>query len=81
VAYPRGLTGFIFHFIGSNRLKKYASYEGLNSSLTIMSHYKSSAINPGLSISFLKENEAVLRMKFEIFMPEVTEFVCDFRKS
>lgn len=73
---PPRVKGFIFHFIGSNRLKQYATFEGLNSSLTIMSHYKSSAINPSLSISFLKENEAVLREKFEVLWGDLRRNFC-----
>ena len=69
---PERVKGFIFHFIGTNRLKQYASYEGLQGSLHIMSLYKTSAINPELSIAFLKQNEETLRNHFQAFMPEVS---------
>ena len=72
---PERVQGFIFHFIWTNRLKQYANYEGLEYSLKIMSHYKTKAINPELSITFLKENEEILRSRFNIFMPEAIEFV------
>ena len=78
---PERVKGFIFHFIGTNRLNKYATYEGLEASLQIMSHYKTSAINPGLSISFLKENEDVLRNKFNSFMPDIIEITEKYRLS
>ena len=71
---PEQVKGFIFHFISSNRLKKYASYDGLYSSLSIMERYKSSAIKPALSIEFLKTNEEHLRTQFDRFMPEVIQF-------
>ena len=72
---PEMVQGFIFHFIWTNRLKQYSTYQGLEYSLKIMSHYKSSAINPELSISFLKVNEETLRSRFNLFMPEAIEFV------
>ncbi len=68
---PQKVKGFIFHFITTNRLKQYGKYEGLHRSLQIMAHFKTSAINPNLTISFLKENEEILRKYFQIFMPEV----------
>ena len=71
---PERVKGFIFHFISTNRLKKYASYKGLQGSLQIMSNYKSSAIKPVLTIDFLKENEADLRYHFNQFMPAVISF-------
>ncbi len=70
---PRRVKGFIFHFIGTNRLVKYATTEGLRESLQIMSHYKSNAIKPQLGISFLKENEELLKKLFESFMTEAIE--------
>ncbi|OJV22371.1 MAG: ACP phosphodiesterase [Bacteroidetes bacterium 41-46] len=72
---PDRVKGFIFHFIWTNRLKQYSTYEGLEYSLRIMSHYKSSAINPELSISFLKDNEEVLRSRFNLFMPQAIDYV------
>lgn len=71
---PERVKRFIFHFVSTNRLKKYASYEGLESSLQIMSNYKSKAIDPELTISFLKENESALRNYFNQFMPEIILF-------
>ncbi|MDP3398433.1 MAG: ACP phosphodiesterase [Bacteroidales bacterium] len=70
---PNRVKGFIFHFIGTNRLLHYSTTEGLHRSLQIMSHYKSSAINPNLSISFLQANEEALKTLFERFMPEVIQ--------
>jgi acyl carrier protein phosphodiesterase len=74
---PKRVKGFIFHFISTNRLKKYASYDGLHNTLTIMHMHKAKAINPELSISFLKENEKYLREGFREFMPEVIDFAAN----
>lgn len=71
---PDRVKSFIFHFISTNRLKKYSTMEGLEDSLRIMSEKKSSAINPELSIEFLKDNETIIRDKFNAFMPEVINF-------
>lgn len=71
---PDKVKSFILHFITTNRLKKYASIEGLEDSLRIMSEKKSSAINPELTIDFLTHNEPMIRDKFDQFMPEVIDF-------
>lgn len=70
---PKMVKGFIFHFIKTNRLKKYATYEGLQHSLEIMAAYKSSAINPTLGIEFLATNEAQMRILFDEFMIEAQQ--------
>ena len=65
---PKKVKGFIFHFIRTNRLEEYATYDGLEYSLKIMSVYNSSAINPTLGIEVLAKNDAQLRKLFEIFI-------------
>ena len=65
---PKKVKGFIFHFIRTNRLEEYATYDGLEYSLKIMSVYNSSAITPTLGIEVLAKNEAQLRKLFEIFI-------------
>ena len=72
---PDRVKGFIFHFIFTNRLGKYASLEGLKRSLEIMSIYKVSAINPGKTIDFLIQNHDELGKRFHQFFPELIEFV------
>lgn len=67
---PKKVKGFIFHFIRTNRLEEYATFDGLQYSLKIMSIYNSSAINPTLGIEVLAENEVELRRLFEIFMKD-----------
>lgn len=72
---PERVQGFIFHFVGTNRLMQYGSYKGLHRALTIMSHYKSKAIEPDKSMLFLKTHENELRTYFHSFMPEVIQYV------
>lgn len=71
---PARVKRFIFHFAGTNRLMKYRSIEGLHSSLTIMSNYKSSALNPQQIICFLEENYPVIEQQFLIYFPYVQQF-------
>ena len=70
---PKRVKGFIFHFIRTNRLKEYSTYDGLQHSLEIMAAYKSSAINPTLGIEFLESNEAQMRVLFDEFMKEAQQ--------
>jgi acyl carrier protein phosphodiesterase len=77
---PPKLKRFIFHFVFTNRLKKYATLSGLKSSLDIMSQYKVRAINPDLTIEFLKANYDLLEENFNLFMPDVMKFSEDYRK-
>ncbi len=77
---PDKVKGFIFHFIFHNRLSKYATYEGLHDSLSIMAQYKSKAIRPTLSIDFLRKNEDYLYVNFQQFMPDVIDFVAQKKK-
>ncbi len=70
---PKKVKGFIFHFIRTNRLKEYATYDGLRYSLEIMSVYNSPAINPTLGIEVLATNEAQLRILFDKFMAEARQ--------
>ena len=70
---PERVKRFIFHFIGTNRLKKYDTFAGLQQSLEIMSIHKSSAINPTLAIEFLAANEPQLRNHFDKFMTEALQ--------
>jgi acyl carrier protein phosphodiesterase len=70
---PERVKGFIFHFISTNRLKKYATYSGLQSSLEIMSVYKIKAIDPDLAIKTLKQNERQLKDHFNQFIQEAIQ--------
>jgi len=56
-------------------LGKYASLEGLKSSLEIMSIYKVSAIHPKKTIDFLIQNHEELEKRFHQFFPDLIEFV------
>ncbi len=71
---PERVKGFIFHFIRTNRLKKYATHDGLQETFEIMSFVNgNTAINPQLGIEFLVANEAQLRSQFRMFMTEALQ--------
>ncbi|MDR3651359.1 MAG: ACP phosphodiesterase [Paludibacter sp.] len=72
---PSRVKGFIFHFITTNRLNKYATLSGLKASLEIMSTYKISAIQPDLTVAYLTQNHEELEKKFHLFFPDLIEFV------
>jgi acyl carrier protein phosphodiesterase len=72
---PVKVKSFIFHFIFTNRLKKYSSLGGLKNSLEIMANYKTSAIDPDKSIQFLVKNHAALELNFHQFFQDLIEFV------
>jgi len=72
---PVRVKSFIFHFIGTHRLYKYASIAGLKNSLQIMKYHKSSAIQPEETIRFLIENTDMLEKQFHLFFPDLIDFV------
>ena len=72
---PIKVKRFIFHFISSNRLYKYASLDGLRRSLEIMAGYKIPALDPDKTIAFLMENHDELEHKFHQFFPDLIKYV------
>jgi acyl carrier protein phosphodiesterase len=71
---PPRVKRFIWHFITTNRLVRYATIEGLTDALTIMSNYKIPAINPAETITFLQTNKEEIHNRFQLFFPELMAF-------
>lgn len=71
---PPRIKRFIFHFVSTNRLQQYATYQGLQTSLQIMRERKSSAIQPELAITVLHANWEELNNQFHRFFPDVIHF-------
>ena len=71
---PARVKRFIFHFISTSRLTKYATVNGLKNSLEIMANHKVSALNPEQIIEFLEANLDELEQKFHLFFPELINF-------
>lgn len=71
---PQRVKGFIFHFVFTGRLTKYAHPEGLRDSLEIMARYKVAALEPERISAFLLENHDELRKRFHLFFPDLIDF-------
>lgn len=68
---PERFKGFLWHFILTNRLVRYASLSGIERSLEIMVEYKNLRIDPGLAIVFFERNQERLQELFDRFLPDV----------
>jgi len=77
---PKRVKGFVFHFIFSNRLAKYAKLEGLRESLEIMSNHKVKAIKPDKTIDFLQQHHDIIENWFTIFFEDLLVFVHEKQK-
>lgn len=75
---PERFKGFLWHFILTNRLGKYASLTGIRRSLEIMVEYKHLRVGPEKAIEFLVANRVVLQGIFDRFLPDV-EKMCKER--
>lgn len=71
---PPRFQGFLWHFVFTNRLCKYASLEGLQSSLEIMVRYKNLGIDASAAVGFLCERRKELETLFRHFFPEMQDF-------
>ena len=71
---PAKVKRFIFHFTGTNRLRKYGNLEGLKESLEIMSKNRIPAIDPEKTIAFLQQHHAILETEFALFFPDLIAF-------
>jgi acyl carrier protein phosphodiesterase len=76
---PERVRGFIFHFVGTNRLGKYAHADGLQDSLEIMARYKVSALDPHKIVQYLKANEMALKRYFDDFFPDLQKYCHQIR--
>ena len=68
---PKQVKGFVWHFILTNRLCRYASARGIQESLEIMVAFKNLKIDPEEAIRFLREHEERLGALFDAFFPEM----------
>lgn len=70
---PAQVKGFLWHFILTNRLCRYATVAGVRQSLEIMVRYKNLPVDPVHAVAFLQEHRAGLHELFRQFFPEVQE--------
>jgi acyl carrier protein phosphodiesterase len=71
---PGRIKSFMWHFITTNRLYKYASTSGIKDSLNIMVRVHRIDISVDLAISYLIENEDELFTRFLPFFEELQAF-------
>ena len=76
---PPRVKRFIWHFISTNRLMRYATYEGLNEAFTIMSNHKVPALRPTEIIDFLQRNHQELQERFDLFFSELVHYAESLR--
>ena len=71
---PERIKNFMWHFISTNRLGRYAKIEGIKESLSIMTRFRL-AVDVEDAISFLSDNKEDLWQVFQPFFLELqTEF-------
>ena len=75
---PSRIRRFMWHFIGTNRLMRYASPKGIRESLEIMAYYKKLPVPPEEAVHFLLSEEKTLRKLFDLFWPEMVAFSAGF---
>lgn len=68
---PGRFQGFLWHFILTDRLRRYASPAGIRQSLEIMAVYRGLQVDPVLAIGFLESNYRELQNLFRAFFPEL----------
>ena len=67
---PERFQGFIWHFILTDRLCRYASLTGIQQSLEIMTRYRGLQIDPAQTPLFMQEHGERLQKIFREFFPE-----------
>lgn len=71
---PLRIKRFMWHFIGTNRLARYASKAGIEESLRIMVHYKHIDLSPERAIEYLTEHEEELWTLFRTLFSDLQPF-------
>lgn len=77
---PVRIKRFMWHFIGTNRLRKYSRPEGIRESLGIMVTYKHIGISPEAAIDYLDSHEEELWEVFLPFFRELQAFCNDWKQ-
>lgn len=70
---PGRIQGFLWHFILTNRLRRYASPEGIRQSLEIMAAYRNLQVSPSEAVAYLEQHREEWHALFREFFPEVQE--------
>lgn len=78
---PLRIRRFMWHFIFTGRLGRYATKQGLHESLEIMIRYKFMDISADRAILYLSENEEKLLDTFRLFMAEIMAYCDDYIRT
>lgn len=70
---PDRIQGFLWHFILTNRLQRYASLDGIRQSLEIMATYRNLQVSPSEAVVYLEKHREEWRTLFQEFFPEVRQ--------
>lgn len=76
---PSRFKHFIWHFILTDRLNRYASVTGIRQSLDIMATYKKMPVDPSAAVDFLESHYDELYILFQRFFPELQR-ICQVRQ-
>ena len=77
---PERIRRFMWHFMWTDRLGKYATINGIRESLSIMFHVRHISISVDDAVEYLEAHEKELRIYFQSFFAELQKF-CDDRIS
>lgn len=75
---PERFKRFIWHFIMTDRLGKYASLEGIREALDIMVDYRHIDISVDKAIEYLKEHDEELFAVFRLFFTELQAYCAEY---
>lgn len=78
---PDRIKRFVWHFIFTNRLGKYATKDGIKDSLEIMVRVHRLPISVPEAINYLSEHEEELFNTFKLFFTELQKFCEDYPKT
>lgn len=73
---PPRIKGFLWHFILTDRLYRYASPEGVRRSLEIMVEYRGIQVDPSEAVDFLRQNREAWEALFRVFFPDIQQMCC-----
>ena len=78
---PVRFKRFIWHFILTDRLRKYATLNGIRESLNIMVEYHHIDISVDKAIRYLEEHDEELFAVFQPFFIELQRFCTEYRHN
>ena len=78
---PVRFKRFIWHFILTDRLRKYATLNGIRESLNIMVEYHHIDISVDKAICYLKEHDEELFAVFQPFFIELQRFCAEYQHN